>query len=125
MTHRMAPSPNTSLRGSIWSMAPMACSGGMYAGVPSTLPARVASLSSRPESIAVAATVIASSVAPRGFNLLGRQDLGESPVHDLHFAEGTHHDVDRLQVPVNDSVRVRVPNRLAHLLEDGDRVGDV
>jgi hypothetical protein len=37
----MPPSPNTSLRRSIWSIAPMACSRGMNAGVPSTLPAWV------------------------------------------------------------------------------------
>ena len=58
--HRMAPRPNTSLRASIWSTAPMACSGGMYAGVPSTLPVRVASPAPRSESIADAAAVASS-----------------------------------------------------------------
>ena len=42
IAHRIAPRPNTSLRSSTWSTAPIACSGGMYAGVPSTLPAWVA-----------------------------------------------------------------------------------
>ena len=56
-THRIAPRPNTSVRASICSTAPMACSGGMNAGVPSTLPACVPSSDSRTGRIAFSATV--------------------------------------------------------------------
>ena len=45
------------------------------------------------------------------------EDLGESPVHDLDLAEGTDHDVGRLQVAVDDAAAVGVGDRLADLLE--------
>ena len=41
ISHRIAPSPNTSARRSRLAMSPLACSGGMYAGVPSIEPASV------------------------------------------------------------------------------------
>ena len=41
MVQRTAPRPNTSARSSTRSTSPAACSGGMYAGVPRTLPAWV------------------------------------------------------------------------------------
>ena len=66
MTARIAPSPKTSLRGSIRSIAPSACSGGMYAGVPITLPACVTKPSaSRSERIscALAGSYASHSVA--------------------------------------------------------------
>src|SRR5262245_986127 len=41
ISQRMAPSPNTSARRSRLAMSPLACSVGMYAGVPSREPASV------------------------------------------------------------------------------------
>jgi hypothetical protein len=54
---------------------------------------------------------------PSAFILL-RQRLGESPVHDLDLAKRAHHDVGRLQVPVDYAAAVSVSNRLTHLAED-------
>ncbi|MFO0890076.1 MAG: hypothetical protein U0790_13170 [Isosphaeraceae bacterium] len=48
------------------------------------------------------------------------QHLGKSPIHHLHLAEGPHHHVGRLQIAVNDVVRMRVRQRLADLLERQD-----
>ncbi len=45
--------------------------------------------------------------------------LGQPPVHDLDIAEISDHDVGWLQVPMNHGVRVGIPDRLTHLLEDG------
>ncbi|HKA06035.1 MAG TPA: hypothetical protein VKD71_02175, partial [Gemmataceae bacterium] len=47
--------------------------------------------------------------------------LRKSPVHHLHFAEGTDHDVGRLQVPVQHAAVVGGGHRLAHLLERRDQ----
>ena len=41
ISHRIAPRPKTSARRSRWAMSPLACSGGMYAGVPRIEPASV------------------------------------------------------------------------------------
>ncbi len=46
------------------------------------------------------------------------EHLGESPVEDLHLAERADHHVRRLQVPVDDTARVGVGDRLTQLLED-------
>ena len=46
------------------------------------------------------------------------QDLGQSPVDDLHLAERSNHDVGGLQVAVNDALRVGVGHRLANGLPD-------
>ena len=47
----MAPRAKTSARASIRSTSPFACSGGMYAGVPMTLPARVSESGVRSDSM--------------------------------------------------------------------------
>ncbi len=102
----MAPSPNTSLRISTLPTAPTACSGGMNAGVPSTLPACVNEpSSSRSERTSVPPVVsMGLARAPAG----RAEDLGQSPIHDLHLAEGADHDVAGLQVAVDDPVGVRI-----------------
>src|SRR5262249_54233890 len=43
------------------------------------------------------------------------EELGESPVHDLHFAEDPDHDVARLEVAVNHPLTVGIRDRLAYL----------
>ena len=45
------------------------------------------------------------------------QLLCQSPVHDLHFTERPDHDIDRLQVAVDDAPAVGEADRLAHLRE--------
>lgn len=49
------------------------------------------------------------------------QNLGEAPVHHEHFTKLAHHDVLRLEVPVDDALRVRKGDRVANLLEDGQQ----
>jgi hypothetical protein len=41
--------------------------------------------------------------------------LGQAPVHDLHFAERSHHHVRGLQVTMDDAAAVSEADRLAHL----------
>jgi hypothetical protein len=53
------------------------------------------------------------------------EHLGESPVHDLDFAERTHHDVGRLQIPMDDALAVGVGQRLAHLLADSQKARQI
>src|SRR5262249_34956892 len=48
----------------------------------------------------------------------GLHHLGESPVHDLDFAKGTHHHIAGLEVLMNHSLAVSKRDRLADLLED-------
>ncbi len=48
----------------------------------------------------------------------GLEHLGQAPVHDLHFTEAADHDVAGLEITVNDTTRMRVSDRLAHLLEN-------
>ena len=117
ITARTAPRPNTSLRASTLPTAPAACSGGMKAGVPSTLPACVNawSESRRLDHPRLARRLLRVAVGRRPV----RQHFRQAPVHDLHLAEAAHHDVGRLQVAVDDVVRVGVGERLADLLEDG------
>ena len=123
IAHRMPPSANTSARASIAS--PRACSGAMYAGVPSTVPACVWSSVDSPErggrwsgwrpcrrwGRSAPPTDRGSSAIPAG------QVLGQAPVHHLHFAEGPDHDVGRLQVAVDDAATVGEADRLADLRE--------
>ncbi|HET6574550.1 MAG TPA: hypothetical protein VFG68_13160 [Fimbriiglobus sp.] len=85
--------------------------------MPSTLPAWVCGA---PES---ARGVVDDCVVDRHRRLphlgLGRveQNLGESPVHDLDFAEGPDHYVGRFQVAVDDPAVVSIGDREADLLE--------
>ena len=89
MTHRIAPRPNTSECLPIWSIAPMACSGGMYAGVPRIAPACVRSDCGVP---VVAGRQVRHR---RGRLAVFRRSLSPAsclpsrnpPVHDLDFAE--------------------------------------
>ena len=116
ITASIAPRPNTSLRASTLPTAPAACSGGMYAGVPSTLPACV----NEPSESRRLDRSASPPPSPRGRPASAgrrRQHLGQSPVHDLHLAEAAHHHVGRLEVAVNDAVGVGVGHRLADLLE--------
>jgi hypothetical protein len=53
----------------------------------------------------------------------GSKDLREAPVHDLHLAEGAHHDVRRLEIAVNDVAAVGVGQGLSDLLEDAQQLG--
>ncbi|MFO0966236.1 MAG: hypothetical protein U0793_11720 [Gemmataceae bacterium] len=87
---------------------------GMYAGVPSTLPACVCEPSdSRRLTTCVSGMV--SSGSPRAGP--DGQNLGQPPVHHLYLAEGAHHHVRRLEVPVDDIVSMSVGERLTYLLE--------
>jgi len=61
--HRIAPSANTSARRPIRWLWPCACSGGMYANVPSTLPVRV---SMRVESVTASTLGFAAASAGCG-----------------------------------------------------------
>ncbi|MFO0872247.1 MAG: hypothetical protein U0935_25245 [Pirellulales bacterium] len=54
-----------------------------------------------------------------------RQHLGQTPVHHLHFAERTDHDIGRLEVTMNHAARMRVCHRLTDLLEDADEPATV
>ncbi len=55
----------------------------------------------------------------RSLTVAARQDFRQSPVHELHLAEGADHDVARFQIPMDDVVGVSIGDRLADLLEDG------
>src|SRR5262245_463111 len=57
----MPPNPNTSDRWSISTTNPRACSGGMYAQVPSTLPGRVPRVASTLEAVAAEANSAAGA----------------------------------------------------------------
>ena len=46
------------------------------------------------------------------------QVLGQPPVHDLHLAERADHDVERLEVAVDDALGVGEADGLGDLLED-------
>ncbi len=50
--------------------------------------------------------------------------LGEAPVHDQHLAELAHHDVARLEVAVDHAAAVREPDRVAHLAEHVEQLGE-
>ena len=52
-------------------------------------------------------------------SLAGRQDLGQPPVHDLHFAEVADHHIRGFQVAVDHLVRVGVGDRLTNGFERG------
>jgi hypothetical protein len=69
------------------------------------------------------ATNAAASLGRRGFWL--RQHFAQSPVHDLDFAKRADHDVRRLEVAMDHSPRMRVGERLADLLEDGDEAAAI
>ncbi len=45
-------------------------------------------------------------------------DFGEPPIHHQHFAKVADHDVRRLQVAVDDALRVRESNGVADFLEE-------
>jgi hypothetical protein len=92
----------------------------MYASVPNAWPGSGSApgRASRPVSICESGEAASSGSAPPSWGLLGAQHLGESPVHDLDLAEGPHHHVGRLQVPVNDASTVGVSHRLTDLGED-------
>src|SRR5262245_14046127 len=51
--------------------------------------------------------------------------FGESPVHDLDFAEGTDHDIGRFEVAVDYALRVSVADCLADLVENREKAGQV
>ncbi len=53
------------------------------------------------------------------------QDFGETPVHDLHFAEVADHHVGGLQIAVDHVPRMGVGHRLADLLENGQKPCEV
>ena len=53
------------------------------------------------------------------------EHLREAPVHDLHLAEGAHHDVAGLQVAVDDAAGVGVGHGLGDLLEDPEEAPEV
>jgi hypothetical protein len=86
----------------------------MYAGVPSTLPAWV-NWSSPPRRLTT--TVPAATVASGSDGPPLAEHLGQPPVHHLHLAEATDHDVGGLEVAVDHPVRVGVRHRLARLLK--------
>ena len=50
------------------------------------------------------------------------QQLGESPVHDLHFTEGSYHHVRGLEVAVDNITRVRVGHGVTDLRKDTQEI---
>ena len=56
--------------------------------------------------------VLPDESGPAGPARVGFQELGQTEVQDLHVALGGHHDVVRLQVPVNDTLLMRRAHRL-------------
>jgi hypothetical protein len=47
-------------------------------------------------------------------------EFREAPIHDLHFAEGPHHDVQRLEIAVEDAPTVSIADGMGNGLEDRD-----
>ena len=91
----------------------------MYAGVPSTDPARDSSASEPLRRVRIASVLVPDVPRPL---LVGDaplvEDLGQAPVHHLDLAEAADHHVRRLQVAVDHPPGVGVGHRLADLLED-------
>ena len=56
---------------------------------------------------------------------LTAEHLGQAPVHHVGLAEGPHHDVCRLEVPVHDALGVGVGHGLADPHEDRDHAPQV
>ena len=133
ISQRIAPRAKTSARRSSMATSPLACSGGMYAGVPRIDPASVSvpKLPCEPVLRAVRMVVTLRDAGERraGPFLVGDapfgQDLGQPPVHHLDLAEGPHHDVGRLEVAVDHPLGVGIRHRLRHLQGDGQQAGPI
>ena len=52
-------------------------------------------------------------------------DLGQTPVHYLHFAEGADHDVGGFQIAVQDAAAVGIADGLTHLLENAQETAQI
>ena len=112
ISYRIAPSPKMSVAGPIRSSRPSACSGAMYAGVPTTWPIIV-----RP------ATGSAGGSGSTAVAVLVRlvQPLGQAPVQHDRLAELAQDDVLALQVAMDDAVRVGVGDGVADGHEGGEQ----
>ena len=118
------------------STLPVACSGGMYAGVPRTAPSCVRSASGLPAGYDLARPLGRDALAHRHGgrcggrsagchgcqrcrgSLLRFQHLGQAPVHDVDLAEVADHDVGRLQVAVDHAARMGIGQGIADADED-------
>src|SRR6187551_2429526 len=92
--------------------SPWACSGDMYSGVPITAPYCVCqALDVRTDvTVGRAAPPLPSLLSARGNRRRLRgvrsQELGDAPIHHLHFAEIPDHDVGRLEISMDDGAGV-------------------
>jgi hypothetical protein len=102
-----------SVRASNLSRSPRACSGGMYCGVPTTMPTMV--IIAAPSSCRAERTSVREGSAPAAS--LRPEALRETPVHHQHLAVVAEHDVLGLQIAVDDALAVREGERVADLLE--------
>ena len=64
---------------------------------------------------------VVAGVQPQVARVLAPLDLRETPVHHIGLTEAPDHDVGRLQVAVDDSLRVREGHRLAHAIDRAQR----
>ena len=92
--------------------------------MPSTEPACEAYVS---DVLRAVSTIVSRSVFGRALVDHGRraQDLGQAPVHHLHFAEAADHHVVGLEVAMDHAPGVRIGHRLADRLEDREEAGPV
>ena len=112
------------------AVLPRACSGDMYAAVPSRTPAPVISAGLvivGDIDAAIVGAIELPAAASRQLDrrrVSRRRQLGESEVQHLHDAVGRDLDVGGLQVAVDDALLVRGFERGGNLPRDGQRLGD-
>ena len=107
-----------SVAGPSSSSRPAACSGDMYAGVPSAWPNTVADDSPPDRGCSVASPRARSPRIPA-------DRFGQAPVDDQRLAVLAEHDVARLQVAVQDAAAVGVGDRVADVDEPPEQLPEL
>ncbi len=115
ISYSTTPNENRSVRGS--TSSPRACSGDMYAIVPTVVPATLVKCSGGLVSLTRVEVPARSPV-------LGRQ-LREAEVEHLHRAAAREEDVGRLDVAMQDAFGVRRVERVGDLRRDVEHVPQI
>lgn len=85
---------------------------------------RIVALFTAPAAMDRGQWILAAETQSRGVPILGPDDLREPPVHDVRFAERADTDVVRLEVAVDNALRMSERDRLRDAGERAEHPGD-